>query len=186
MKLMGTTQSISLVMMGLDNAGKSTALYRMKCGQYCETIPTIGFNCERIKGRLGKSKDIIFTIWDVGGQDRVRPLWRTYAKGAEAIIFVIDSSDHNSIEEAKIELAQINKYPEIANLPILILANKQDLPGAIDIEQLHAMLNLNEIQSPRLFKVICACAITGDGLDEALEYCYEMIVKQHKMTKFKK
>ena len=134
-------------MMGLDNAGKSTALYRMKFGQYCETIPTIGFNCEKIRGQVGKSKDVTFTIWDVGGQDKVRPLWRTYAKGAEAIIFVVDSSDKETIEEAKMELAQICKYPEIAHLPVLVLANKQDLPGAYDVSQLISLLNINKLST---------------------------------------
>lgn len=173
-------------MMGLDNAGKSTALYRMKFGQYCETIPTIGFNCEKIKGQMGKSKDVTFTIWDVGGQDKVRPLWRTYAKGAEAIIFVVDSSDRDNIEEAKMELAQICKYPEISHLPVLVLANKQDLPGACDISQLYLLLNLNQLGANHQFKVVCACAITGDGLDEALESLYEMILKKHKMLKVRR
>lgn len=168
-------------MLGLDNAGKSTALFRMSQGQYCETIPTIGFNCEKVKGKLKKSKDVVFTIWDVGGQDRVRPLWRTYARGAEGILFVLDSADHDSFEEAKLELAQLCKHSETNKLPILILANKQDLPNAYDLNYLNNFFlnGLDPIeQNPnREIKLIGACAITGDGLDESLDVIYDMILK---------
>ena len=190
---------MSLVMMGLDNAGKSTALYRMKTGQYCETIPTIGFNCEKIRGKTTKTKDVSFTIWDVGGQERVRPLWRTYAKSAQGILFVIDSADPGTLEEVKIEIEQMLKYTENQFLPILILANKQDLPNAYDLTQLEKFLLKDseieltkvktsfmaqyQLENPltrcvRLVKIVSVCAITGEGLDEALEIMYEMITKK--------
>lgn len=173
-------------MMGLDNAGKSTILYRMQSGQYCETIPTIGFNCEKVKGKLGRSKSINFTIWDVGGQDRVRPLWRTYAKGAEGLIFVIDSADHDTLEEAKTELSQIFLNNEMNTLPILLVANKQDLPTALDLEYLNTYLNSflkNETAfNQREVVIRGTCAVTGEGLFEALDMLYEMILKKRKTS----
>ena len=114
----------------------------------------------------------------------MRPLWRTYSKGAEAIVFVIDSSDRESMEEAKMELTQVTKYPEMSRLPILILANKQDLPGAIDVTDLYKLLNLKDLSTLRLCRIICTCAITGDGLDEALECIYQMIVKNRKIKNY--
>ncbi len=177
---------LPIVMMGLDNAGKSTILYRMQSGQYCETIPTIGFNCEKVKGKLGKSKNINFTIWDVGGQDRVRPLWRTYAKGSEGIIFVIDSADHETLEESKTELSQIFLNNEMNSLPILLIANKQDLPTAMDLDYLNDYLHTflkNEIGCNQREVVIRGtCAVTGDGLFEALDTLYEMILKKRKTS----
>lgn len=173
-------------MMGLDNAGKSTILYRMRTGQYCETIPTIGFNCEKVKGKYGKSKNVNFTIWDVGGQDRVRPLWRTYAKGAEGIMFVIDSADHDTLEESRMELSQLFMNPEMNSLPILLLANKQDLPNAFDLDYLNRyFLNSfsENIISNRQFILRSTCAVTGDGLFEALDQLYEMVIKQNKKPK---
>ena len=173
--------------MGLDNAGKSTALYKMRTGNYCETVPTIGFNCEKIKGRVNKSKDVVFTIWDVGGQERVRPLWRTYAKGADGIMFVVDSSaDRESLEEAKLELAQLCKNSDTNSLPIVILANKQDLPNSLSINQLYDYLTdelmlkndfkrLTQHKNTRPINIIGVCAITGDGLFESLDVIYEMI-----------
>ena len=175
-------------MMGLDNAGKSTILYRMRTGQYCETIPTIGFNCEKVKGKLGRSKNVSFTIWDVGGQDRVRPLWRTYAKGAEGIMFVLDSADHETLEEARMELSQLFLHAEMNTLPILLLANKQDLPNALDLDYLNKyFLNFfsDTIYSSRQIMVKSTCAVTGDGLFEALDQLYEMILKQNKKPKLK-
>ena len=55
-------------MIGLDGAGKTTALYRLKFDQYMNTVPTVGFNCERVKGSLGRSRGLTFLVWDVGGQ----------------------------------------------------------------------------------------------------------------------
>lgn len=67
-KLDGPTH---VVMVGLDSAGKTTVLYRLKYEQYVNTMPTVGFNCEKVKGTLGKAKGVSFIIWDVGGQDKV-------------------------------------------------------------------------------------------------------------------
>lgn len=183
-------------MMGLDNAGKSTALYRLKTGQYCETIPTIGFNCEKIRGRTAKTDRVTFTIWDVGGQERVRPLWRTYAKSAQGILFVLDSADSDTLEEAKVELEQMLKYTDNPPIPILVLANKQDLPDACDLAYLKSYLfsgtvdskinhgvNVNHHRRP--VEIVSVCAITGENLDEALELLYEMITRKSSSTTHK-
>jgi ADP-ribosylation factor-like protein 4 len=185
---------VSLVLIGLDNVGKSTIVNRLKTGQYCETIPTVGFNCEKIKGRTQKTKDCQFTIWDLGGQERVRPLWRTYCKSAHGILFVVDSAERGTLEEAKIELEQMIKFTEAYFLPILILANKQDLPDAHDLDYLrkyffkdtatqsqnlktNPFMRNNSVSNSRKIDIISVCAITGEGLDEALELMYEMIIK---------
>ena len=73
-------EDFHIVMIGLDGAGKTTALYRLKFDQYMNTVPTVGFNCERVKGTVGKSRGLTFLIWDVGGQEKIRPLWRSYTR----------------------------------------------------------------------------------------------------------
>ena len=93
-----------VVMIGLDGAGKTTTLYRMKFDQYVNTVPTIGFNCEKVRGSLGASRGVTFLVWDVGGQEKIRPLWRSYTRCTDGIIFVCDSSDEERLEEAKMEL----------------------------------------------------------------------------------
>merc|ERR1719251_661922 len=84
-----------ILMLGLDAAGKSTVLYKMHLGEVLATIPTIGFNVETVE-----YKNIKFTTWDVGGQDKIRPLWRHYYIGTDAVIFVVDSNDRERIDDS--------------------------------------------------------------------------------------
>lgn len=190
--------TLHVVMLGLDSAGKTTALYRLKFDQYLNTVPTIGFNCEKVKGTLGKAKGINFLVWDVGGQEKLRPLWKSYTRCTDGIVFVLDSVDVERMEEAKMELIRTVKAPENVGVPILVLANKQDLPGAREPKELEKLLGLTELggmsgqqqqqqqNSQHLWHVQPACAITGDGLHEGLEVLYEMILKRRKFAKMSK
>lgn len=190
--------TLHVVMLGLDSAGKTTALYRLKFDQYLNTVPTIGFNCEKVKGTLGKAKGINFLVWDVGGQEKLRPLWKSYTRCTDGIVFVLDSVDVERMEEAKMELIRTVKSPENVGVPILVLANKQDLPGAREPKDLEKLLGLTELGggggggtnaqgvgggTGHLWHVQPACAITGDGLHEGLEVLYEMILKRRKLAK---
>merc|ERR1719329_2012263 len=83
-------QEMRILMVGLDAAGKTTILYKFKLGEVVTTIPTIGFNVETVE-----YKNISFTMWDVGGQDRIRPLWRRYYQGTNGLIYVVDSNDRD-------------------------------------------------------------------------------------------
>jgi ADP-ribosylation factor-like protein 4 len=65
-------------MLGLDSAGKTTALYRMKFDQYLNTVPTIGFNCEKVRGTVGRAKGVSFLVWDVGGQEKLVCFYHNY------------------------------------------------------------------------------------------------------------
>ncbi|XP_008198970.1 ADP-ribosylation factor-like protein 4A [Tribolium castaneum] len=178
--------TLHVVMLGLDSAGKTTALYRLKFDQYLNTVPTIGFNCEKVKGMMGKAKGINFLVWDVGGQEKLRPLWKSYTRCTDGIVFVLDSVDVERMEEAKMELMRTVKAPENSGVPILVLANKQDLPGAREPRELEKLLGLTELSNGHLWHVQPACAITGDGLQEGLEVLYEMILKRRKLAKMSK
>merc|ERR1711898_38016 len=92
-------QEMRILMVGLDAAGKTTILYKLKVGEVVHTIPTIGFNVETVE-----YKNVNFTVWDVGGQHKIRPLWRHYFQNTNGIIFVVDSNDRERIGEAKDEL----------------------------------------------------------------------------------
>jgi len=138
-------QPLHVCLLGLDSAGKTTALYRMKFDQYLNTVPTIGFNCEKIKGNVGRAKGVSFLVWDVGGQEKLRPLWRSYTRCTDGIIFVIDSVDLERMEEAKMELMRTAKCPDNQGTPLLILANKQDLPMAKEPKELEKLLGLHEL-----------------------------------------
>jgi ADP-ribosylation factor-like protein 4 len=177
---------VHVVMLGLDSAGKSTVLYRLKFDQYVNTVPTVGFNCEKVKGTIGKAKGVSFMIWDVGGQDKVRPLWRSYTRNTDGIVFVVDSSDSERMEEARTELIRTARQQENCGVPVLVVANKQDLPGSLDSAEIEKMLALHELSQQHLWQIQPACAITGEGLDEGLDSLYEMIIKRRKTQKGKK
>jgi ADP-ribosylation factor-like protein 4 len=183
--LLSLNSPVHIVMLGLDSAGKTTALYRLKFDQYLNTVPTIGFNCEKVKVRSGRIKGHTFLVWDIGGQDKLRPLWRSYTRRTDGIVFVVDSVDEERLEEAKVELIRTVKQPDNANIPVLVLANKQDLPGAKDPAELARILGLSELSQGQ-WHVQPACAIIGDGLADGLEKLYDMIVTRKKLAKNKR
>merc|ERR1712005_54951 len=123
-KLVGK-KDCRILMVGLDAAGKTTILYKLKLGEIVTTIPTIGFNVEAVT-----YKNITFTVWDVGGQDKIRPLWRHYYEDAHGVIFVVDSNDPGRFEEARAELTSMLQEAELRDAVLLVYANKQDLPNA--------------------------------------------------------
>merc|ERR1712118_507816 len=96
---MFSNQDMRILMVGLDAAGKTTILYKLKLGEVVTTIPTIGFNVETVE-----YKNISFTVWDVGGQDKIRPLWRHYYQSTQGLIFVVDSNDRDRVDNARDEL----------------------------------------------------------------------------------
>ncbi|KAK3089942.1 hypothetical protein FSP39_007837 [Pinctada imbricata] len=180
---MGGSSSIQLTMLGLDSAGKSTLLYRMKFDQYTNVMPTVSYNCEKIKVTSGKAKGITFTIWDLGGQDKKRPLWRQYTRSSDGIIFVVDSADKERLEEAKLELIQLLKCPDNDNLPILFIANKQDLRESLEVEEVTKYLGLHELNPGQFWTIMGSCAITGEGLTDAMDAMYELILKRKSKKK---
>ena len=74
-------------------------------------------------------KNVKFNVWDVGGQDKIRPLWRHYYTGTQGLVFVVDSQDRERVDEAKQELHRILSDREMKDCLLLVFANKQDLPG---------------------------------------------------------
>lgn len=100
-----------------------------------------------MRGTIGKAKGINFLVWDVGGQEKLRPLWKSYTRCTDGIVFVLDSVDVERMEEAKMELVRMARSPDNSGVPILVLANKQDLPGAKEPKELEKLLGLHELGS---------------------------------------
>lgn len=157
-------KEMRILMVGLDAAGKTTILYKLKLGEVVSTMPTIGFNVETVE-----YKNISFTVWDVGGQDKIRPLWRYYFQNTQGIIFVIDSNDRDRIAEAREELQQMLNEDELRDALLLVFANKQDLPNAMNAAEITEKLGLHAIRL-RPWYIQAACATSGDGLYEGLEW----------------
>lgn len=116
----GQKIEMRVVTLGLDNSGKTSILFKLKQNEFVATIPTIGFNVETLE-----YKNIKFTVWDVGGQPKLRPLWKHYYLNTQAVVFVIDSSNRDRIDEAQNELVKLITEKDLKDACLLILANKQ-------------------------------------------------------------
>jgi len=157
-------REMRILMVGLDAAGKTTILYKLKLGEIVTTIPTIGFNVETVE-----YKNISFTVWDVGGQDKIRPLWRHYFQNTQGLIFVVDSNDRERISEANEELQKMLREDELREAVLLVFANKQDLPNAMSVSEVTDKLGLHSVTN-RKWYIQSTCATTGDGLYEGLDW----------------
>lgn len=165
-------REMRILMVGLDAAGKTTILYKLKLGEIVTTIPTIGFNVETVE-----YKNISFTVWDVGGQDRIRPLWRHYFQNTQGLIFVVDSNDRERVGEAKDELMKMLTEDELRDAVLLIFANKQDLPNAMTAAEITDKLGLHSLRS-RHWYIQSTCATSGDGLYEGLDWLSNQLKNQ--------
>ncbi|KAK8283582.1 hypothetical protein V6Z12_D08G104800 [Gossypium hirsutum] len=161
--LLGNKEARILVL-GLDNAGKTTILYRLQMGEVVSTIQAIGFNVETVQ-----YNNIKFQVWDLGGQTSIRPYWRCYFPNTQAIIYVVDSSDTDRLVIAKEEFHAILEEEELRGAVVLIFANKQDLPGALDAAAVTEALELHKLKS-RQWAIFKTSAIKGEGLFEGLDW----------------
>merc|ERR1712179_548677 len=141
-KLAKKKKDMRIIMLGLDSSGKTTILYKLKLGEVVTTIPTIGFNVETVE-----YKNIRFTVWDVGGQDKIRPLWRYYYQGTQGLIFVVDSNDRDRVEDAREELEKMLAEDEMRDAVLLVFANKQDLPNAMPAAEVTEKLGLHNMRN---------------------------------------
>ncbi|CXI11866.1 ADP-ribosylation factor, putative [Plasmodium berghei] len=159
-----SNKEIRILILGLDNAGKTTILNRLQLGDIVQTIPTIGFNVETVN-----YKNLKLQVWDLGGQSSIRPYWRCYYKNTNAIIYVIDSSDDERIINTKYEINTILKEPDLEGVLLVILANKQDVKNCLPISQISKDLNLTSIRD-RQWAIFSTSATKNEGITEALDW----------------
>ena len=155
-----------ILLVGLDCAGKTTMLYKMQLGKVETTIPTIGLNVETVQYQKGVAITTLIA-WDVGGRDPLRPLWRHYYQNTDGIIFMVDSNDRERVEWTAEKLSEMLKEEELMDKPLLVFANKQDLPNALRTSELVEKLNLHSIRNRKWFIQECV-ATQGKGLYEGL------------------
>eukprot|EP01137_Pigoraptor_chileana_P023216 Opistho-2@89169 len=158
----GAGKEARVLFLGLDASGRTTALYLMKLGELVQTIPTIGFNVETIE-----CAGMQITAWDVGGCDKIRPLWRHYFQNTTALVFFVDSNDRERLDSLRDEVLSFLNEPELRGLPALFFANKQDLPNALTPAEITVRLNLETLlagRAWRMFGSTCKDVGTfGDG-----------------------
>ncbi|XP_071206104.1 E3 ubiquitin-protein ligase TRIM23-like isoform X1 [Salvelinus alpinus] len=167
----GPKMEIRVVTLGLDSAGKTTILFKLKQDEFMQPIPTIGFNVETVE-----YKNLKFTIWDVGGKHKLRPLWKHYYLNTQAVVFVIDSCHRDRLMEAHSELAKLLTEKELRDALLLIFANKQDVPGAVSVEEMTELLSLHKLCCGRSWHIQGCDARSGTGLHEGLDWLSRQLV----------
>eukprot|EP00913_Durusdinium_trenchii_P021141 g19864.t1 len=154
-----------MVLLGVDNAGKTTTLEQLKAlfglkAMPPERIPpTIGFNIGRIQ--IDK---VIAVFWDLGGHASFRSVWHNYYPEVQGVMFVVDSADASRLEEAKRTLLEVVGHEQLKGVPLLCLANKQDKPEAISVQE------MPQVFGDRAFHVHPCCALQGQGLEAAVRW----------------
>lgn len=165
---------VHVLLLGLDNAGKSTLLYKMKHDASVITVPTIGFNVEMFGAKKNR-KSISVTMWDVGGQAKMREHWHDFYLNAAAVVYVVDSADRSRVDEARVELEHILRSEQLSHRPLILLANKQDVSGALTVTELKDRINMRTICSDRDWFVQPCSATTGFGVQDAFRRVVQMV-----------
>ncbi|KAL4445583.1 hypothetical protein ABPG74_006134 [Tetrahymena malaccensis] len=126
-----------ILFLGLDNAGKTTLLRRLKDGRLVQHDPTLGSHTEELV--LG---NVRFKAFDLGGHEAVRKTWKNYFASIDGIVYLVDSSDRARFEESRIEFNKIIQTKELEKVPIVILGNKIDIQGAASEDELRINFGL--------------------------------------------
>lgn len=167
-------QTVKVSWLGLDHAGKTTIIRRLTSGAFDESINqrTLGMNVDEVK-----TGNVKMVTWDIGGQETFRDsLWMSYMEGSMGVVFVVDSADVARFPEARRELWKyVIENKRVTDIPILILANKQDLEGALSAGQVARSLDLHKVFD-HSYAIFPASASTGFNLEEALEWLRQKIM----------
>ncbi|RKO97094.1 hypothetical protein CXG81DRAFT_26415 [Caulochytrium protostelioides] len=172
-KVKAKEREIRLLILGLDNAGKTTILKRL-CDEDISTIsPTLGFNIKSLQHGA-----YLLNCWDVGGQTSLRSYWRNYFEATDGLVWVVDSADRpDRLEQCRKELHALLQEERLAGASLLILANKQDVPTALSSEQLATFLHLDDIQGHH-WQVMACSAVTGAGCAEGIDWVVDDIASR--------
>ncbi|XP_075011028.1 ADP-ribosylation factor-like protein 3 isoform X3 [Calonectris borealis] len=185
-------QEVRILLLGLDNAGKTTLLKQLASEDISHITPTQGFNIKSVQ-----SQGFKLNVWDIGGQRKIRPYWRNYFENTDILersgfetlaghtsraplwpsrrgtwhggeIYVIDSADRKRFEETGQELAELLDEEKLSGVPVLIFANKQDLLTAAPASEIAEGLNLHTIRD-RVWQIQSCSALSGEGVQDVVE-----------------
>mmetsp|Transcript_444 Transcript_444/g.1135 ORF Transcript_444/g.1135 Transcript_444/m.1135 type:complete len:185 (-) Transcript_444:299-853(-) len=157
-------RELRLLVLGLDNAGKTTIVKKFN-GEDIDLIsPTLGFNIKTLE-----YKDYKLNLWDIGGQTSLRSYWRNYFEQTDGLIWVVDSADKRRLLDCKAELEKLLVEERLAGASLLVFANKQDISGALTPAEIQEVLGLDAIRKRHW--CICSCsAVTGEGLVSGVDW----------------
>lgn len=174
-----TKKQAQILMLGLDGSGKTTLLYKLKYNEGVVTVPTVGFNVEMVETENSSPG---LTVWDVGGQKKMRPHWRHHYPDTAGLLFVVDSRDLERLDEARKELHRVLRYESLRGVPLVVLANKQDLHRAQSPAQLCQRLDLKRVCRGRDWFIQPCSATTGMGVEEGFRRIVYLMKNPLKQT----
>eukprot|EP01025_Chloroclados_australasicus_P026371 TRINITY_DN2618_c0_g1_i1.p2 TRINITY_DN2618_c0_g1~~TRINITY_DN2618_c0_g1_i1.p2 ORF type:complete len:186 (-),score=28.53 TRINITY_DN2618_c0_g1_i1:542-1099(-) len=158
-------KEMEITLIGLQNAGKTTFVEVISGGAFHQEMsPTVGFNMRKVtKGR------VTIKLWDIGGQQRFRSMWERYCRAVQAIVFMVDAGDHDKLDQASKELNQLLVKPSLAGIPLLVLGNKNDLPGSLETQELKDRMQLMDVKNREVAVYSISCK-NQSNLDKVLEW----------------
>ncbi|XP_047161381.1 ADP-ribosylation factor-like protein 8a isoform X1 [Vigna umbellata] len=166
-------QEMELSLVGLQDAGKTSLINVIATGGYSEVmIPTVGFNMKRItKG------NVTIKLWDLGGQPRFRSMWERYCRAVSAIVYVVDAADYENLPISRDELHDLLSKPSLNGIPILVLGNKIDKPGALSKKDLADQMGLTSITGREVCCIMISCK-NSTSIDTVVDW----LVRNSKST----
>ncbi|KAK6110233.1 Uncharacterized protein BM_BM10979 [Brugia malayi] len=166
-----------ILLLGLDNAGKTTILKNLASEDIKHITPTQGFNIKSVV-----SDDVKLNVWDIGGQRKIRPYWKNYFENTDILIYVIDSCDRKRFDETGMELFELLDEEKLKNVPLLVYANKQDLATAAKANEIAEGLHLLSIRD-RSWQIQACSAVTGEGIKDGMDWISKNLRQQQKKPK---
>ncbi|XP_078484568.1 ADP-ribosylation factor-like protein 3 [Ciona intestinalis] len=169
-----SNKELRILLLGLDNAGKTTILKKLASEDINHITPTQGFNIKSVQ-----SQGFKLNVWDIGGQRRIRPYWRNYFENTDVLIYVVDSTDKKRLEETGVELEELVTDEKLSGVPLLVFANKQDLLQAAPASEIADGLSLHNLRG-RTYQIQACSALKGEGIQDGLEWVMKTVSKKKK------
>lgn len=158
-----------ILILGLDNSGKTTIIKKFNGEDTSKISPTLGFQIQTFNFQGYK-----LCVWDIGGQESIRTYWRNFFEKTDGIIWVVDSSDLMRLERCKNELHQLLKQEKLEGATLLICYNKSDLSGNLSLDEVSEFLELPKIKS-RFWAILPTSGYTGEGLYQGIHWIVSRI-----------
>lgn len=171
-KMKQKEKEVRILMLGLDNAGKTTIVKKFNGEDITTISPTLGFSIKTLEHRGFK-----LNIWDVGGQKSLRSYWRNYFESTDGLIWVVDSADRRRLEDCKQELDSLLLEERLAGATLLVFANKQDLPGSLSADDIKEALDLDNLKTHHCLVIGCS-AVTGNNLLSGIDWILDDIASR--------